>query len=85
MEVLRGGGSIEPNASTSATGDTVMVSIRLGVDEHVRAAEPTFPNWNGGNELSALDGRCVTVVEEKYPLLRVRVGRVTGRLLLCRH
>ena len=44
MEVLRGGGSIEPNDSTSAIGDTLVVSIRLGVDEHVRPAEATFPN-----------------------------------------
>lgn len=61
-------------------GESVKVSIKLGVDELAMVAA-TLPKRKGGSWLSALDGRW-TILLVDQPLVRVRDGLVTGRFLL---
>lgn len=81
IDVLRGGGSMEPKISFSAMGDTAVGSTKLGVDEHVRPDVATLPKRNGGSGVSALCGRWWILFAEK-PFVRVSDGRVAGRLRL---
>lgn len=86
-EVLRGGGSIEPipdGCCKSSTGDSLKLSNRLGVDEHVRPLVATLPNRKGGSWVSVLLGRCGMWLVER-PLVRVRVGLLAGIRRLPRH
>ena len=79
-DVLRGGGGIEPAAldgRSSSTGDSVKLSSKEGVDEHVSPLGATLPNRNGGSCVSALDGRWGMQLAE-YPFVRDSAGRVTG-------
>lgn len=59
IDVRRNDGSIPPafRVERSSTGDAVMVSSKLDVDEHERVGGATLPNRKGGNCVSGLVDR----------------------------
>ena len=58
-EGLRPGGSIDTlGEGATSTGDSVIPSTKLGVDEQDRPVVATLPKRKGGSGCSELCGRC---------------------------